>query len=55
MINELYSLELLSCFTVCNTFEMLDICIFWKSSVDIVILLFPGLPVHGFKFPKSIN
>ena len=55
MIKELYRLELVCSLTVCNTFEMLDIGIFWKSCVDIVILLFPGIPVHGFKFPKSLN
>ena len=37
----------------CNTFEMLDIGIFWKSCVDIVILLSPGLHLHELKSKES--
>ena len=54
MIKELYRLELVCSLTVCNTFEMLDIGIFWKSCVDIVIVLSPGLHLHELKSKESL-
>ena len=53
MIKELYHLELVCSLIVCNTFEMLDIGIFWKSCVDIVIVLSPGLHLHELKSKES--